>query len=375
MNGSFIPLKDSVNNAIKEVLTSLLEKGCFDAILVPSRVPSGESFVYLLINNKELLESCTPLPPIMPVQGARALQGFTRRGKTNLRVLCVMRPCEIRAAVELSKLRQVELENISFMSIDCPGALVTRDYIEKPNEFDALYERVLEQWEGKDLRPTCHTCVYFSYKDIPSDFHIGIIGHEKNNILLVPLSERGKNVLSEINISCNDDISVWQTRQEEILQKKINQRDTLFLELQDKSAGMENLDSLFSDCINCHNCMRVCPICYCRQCFFESSDQVRIEAENYFIRAQNKGGLKFPSDMILFHLGRMSHMAHSCVNCGACEDGCPMQVPVAQIFSFIGNTVQKMFDYVPGRNREESIPILSYREDELHEYEDSKGKQ
>ncbi len=375
MNGSFIPLKDSVNNAIKEVLTSLLEKGCFDAILVPSRVPSGESFVYLLINNKELLESCTPLPPIMPIQGARALQGFTRRGKTNLRVLCVMRPCEIRAAVELSKLRQVELENISFMSIDCPGALVTRDYIEKPDEFDALYERVLEQWEGKDLRPTCHTCVYFSYKDIPSDFHIGIIGHEKNNILLVPLSERGKNVLSEINISCNDDISVWQTRQEEILQKKINQRDTLFLELQDKSAGMENLDSLFSDCINCHNCMRVCPICYCRQCFFESSDQVRIEAENYFIRAQNKGGLKFPSDMILFHLGRMSHMAHSCVNCGACEDGCPMQVPVAQIFSFIGNTVQKMFDYVPGRNREESIPILTYREDELHEYEDSKGKQ
>lgn len=375
MNGSFIPLKDSVNNAIKEVLTSLLEKGCFDAILVPSRVPSGESFVYLLINNKELLESCTPLPPIMPIQGARALQGFTRRGKTNLKVLCVMRPCEIRAAVELSKLKQVELENISFMSIDCPGALVTRDYIEKPDEFDALYERVLEQWEGKDLRPTCHTCVYFSYKDIPSDFHIGIIGHEKNNILLVPLSERGKNVLSEINISCNDDISVWQTRQEEILQKKINQRDTLFLELQDKSAGMENLDSLFSDCINCHNCMRVCPICYCRQCFFESSDQVRIEAENYFIRAQNKGGLKFPSDMILFHLGRMSHMAHSCVNCGACEDGCPMQVPVAQIFSFIGNTVQKMFDYVPGRNREESIPILTYREDELHEYEDSKGKQ
>lgn len=375
MKGSFIPLKDSVNNAIKEVLTSLLEKGCFDAILVPSRVPSGESFVYLLINNKELLESCTPLPPIMPVQGARALQDFTRRGKTNLRVLCVMRPCEIRAAVELSKLRQVELENISFMSIDCPGALITRDYIEKPKEFDALYERILEQWEGNGLRPTCHTCVYFSYKDIPSDVHIGIIGHGKNNILLVPLSEKGKNVLSEIDVPCSDDISAWQTKQEEILQKKTNQRNTSFSELQDKSAGMENLDNFFSDCINCHNCMRVCPICYCRQCFFESSDQIRIEAENYFIRAQNKGGLKFPSDVIFFHLGRMSHMAHSCVNCGACEDGCPMQVPVAQIFSFIGNTVQKMFDYVPGRNREESIPILTYKEDELHEYEDSKGKQ
>ncbi len=71
----------------------------------------------------------------------------------------------------------------------------------------------------------------------------------------------------------------------------------------------------------------------------------------------------------------MSHMALSCVNSGACEDGCPMDVPVAQVFSFIGDTVQKMFDYIPGKDRNEPIPILTYKEDELHEYEDSKGQQ
>jgi len=373
MKGSTIPLKDNLNNTIKKILKTLLEKECFDAILVPSRVPSGESFTYLLINNKDFLESCTPLPPIMPVQGARALQNFTRRGKTNLKVLCVMRPCEIRASIELSKLRQIELENISFMSIDCPGVLVTRDYIDKPKESDTLYEEVIIQWKGEHLRPTCNACVHFSYKDILSDIHIGVVGQKNHNILLVPLSEKAKAVLGKIDIQCSDDISSWQTKINEISQKKMNQRNTLFSELQGKSAGAENLDKLFSECINCHNCMRVCPICCCRQCFFESSDEVRIESEDYFIKAQNKGGIKFPTDMLLFHLGRMSHMSLSCINCGICEDGCPMDVPVAQVFSFIGDAVQKMFDYVPGKDRNEPIPILTFKEDELREYEDSKG--
>ncbi len=375
MKGKIIPLKDNVNNTIKEVIKSLLEKGCFDAILVPNRVPSGESFTYLLINDQDFLESCTPLPPIMPIQGARALRNLTRRGKTSLKVLCVMRPCEIRAAIELSKLRQVELENISFMSIDCPGALVTKDYIDKPKDSDILYEEVLNQWTSEHLRPTCNTCVDFSYENTPSDIHIGIIGQQKNHILLSPISDKGNALLGKIDIQCSDEISSWQTKVKEILQKKTDQRNKSFSELQNKTAGAENLDNLFSDCINCHNCMRVCPICYCRQCFFESSDEVRIEAENYFIKAQNKGGVKFPANTILFHLGRISHMALSCVNCGACEDGCPMDVPVAQVFSYIGDTVQKMFDYIPGKDRNEPIPILTYKEDELHEYEDSKGQQ
>lgn len=373
MKGKIISSHDGLNKTIKEILRSLLEKGVFDAILVPTRAPSGESFVYLLIKNKDFVESCTPLPPIMPIQGARALKNFTRLGKTNLKVLCVMRPCEVRASVELSKLKQVELENISFISIDCPGAFVTKDYINDPEKFDKLYQKILQTWEGENLRPTCNTCVHFSYEDLPADLHIGKIGTQEDEIIITSLNKEGKQLLGEINIECSNDVSGWQSKVKEILQKKTDNRNTTFLELRSKVSGADNLDNLLSDCINCHNCMRVCPICYCRQCFFDSSDEVRIEAENYFIRARNKGAIKFPADMMLFHLGRMSHMALSCVGCGACEDACPMDVPIAQVFSFMADEAQKMFDYVPGRNKQEAIPIQIYKEDELHEYEDSKG--
>jgi len=370
MKGKIITSQNGLNQVIKGILKSLLEKGLFDAILVPTRVPSGESFVYLLIKDKNLIESCTPLPPIMPIQGARALRELTRLGKTSLKILCVMRPCEVRASVELSKLKQVNLENISFMSIDCPGAFILKDYINDPEKFDKLYQNTLKDWEGENIRPSCNICVRFSHQDTPADIHIGKIGMKENGVIIVPLSTQSNELLSKIDIECTQETTEWQTGIKEKLQKKAENRNKAFSELKGNVSGMENLNNFFSNCINCHNCMRVCPICYCRQCFFDSSDEVRIAAENYFSRAQNKGGIKFPTDMIFFHLGRMSHMGISCIGCGACEDACPMDVPIAQVFEFMADELQKMFNYIPGRDREEQIPVLIYKEDELHEYED-----
>ena len=46
-----------------------------------------------------------------------------------------------------------------------------------------------------------------------------------------------------------------------------------------------------------------------------------------------------------------------------------MSVPIAQIFSLIGDQTQKLFNYEPGRSREEPLPLITYQTDELHEFE------
>ncbi|MCK4234552.1 4Fe-4S binding protein, partial [candidate division WOR-3 bacterium] len=71
----------------------------------------------------------------------------------------------------------------------------------------------------------------------------------------------------------------------------------------------------------------------------------------------------------LFHLGRMTHMSLSCVGCGACEDACPMSIDVSQIFNFVADDSQELFNYVPGKSVEELLPLKTYKEDELHEVE------
>jgi formate dehydrogenase subunit beta len=67
----------------------------------------------------------------------------------------------------------------------------------------------------------------------------------------------------------------------------------------------------------------------------------------------------------------MLHMSLSCVSCGACEDACPTAIPVAQVFSLVGNQNQEEFNYVPGRSRDEPLPLRVYKEEEFEEVEQS----
>jgi hypothetical protein len=48
-----------------------------------------------------------------------------------------------------------------------------------------------------------------------------------------------------------------------------------------------------------------------------------------------------------------------------------MSIPVAQIFSVVADETQRLFDYVAGRNLGEPLPLKTYKEEELHEMEDS----
>ena len=367
--GTIFPAEGSVREGILAFIKQALEKGCFDAVLIPAKTLGDASFSYLLIQDELLLKEAYPLCPIMPVQGAKVLSSLTGHGKGKKKIAAVMRPCEVRATVELVKLGQVDLENIFLISLDCPGALPLSDWVNDPKKAKDAFSELLKGEGRENVRPVCQICDKFSSTG-EEDLHIGILGAKDGNIFLVPRSSKGKSILDKLGLSVEEDISAWKDRVDKFTEQRIEKRQQTQKELGDTVTGLDNLLNTFSKCINCHNCMRVCPICYCQQCFFES-DNMQFSFEDYLKRAEAAGGLRLPPDTLLFHIGRMLHMSLSCVSCGACEDACPTAIPVAQVFSLVGNRNQEAFDYVPGRSRDEPLPLRVYQEEEFEEVEQS----
>jgi formate dehydrogenase subunit beta len=366
--GAILQAKGGVEAALVGWLKEALNKKVFDALLIPVEVPAGDSFAYLLLQDPTILDQASPLPPVMPVQGGKAINRLTMRGSGSKRVAAIVRPCEVRAAVELTKLKQAYLDNVCLITMDCPGVLPLSDYIKDPAAGAARFTEAAAQWDRSPMRPNCQICNHFSLRQAPaSDLHVATLGTD-GTALIIPGSPKGARVLEDMGAPVDAALDGWIERVEGMEKAQTEHRRRAHADLRKRIAGADKLLDVFSSCINCHNCQRVCPVCYCRQCYFESA-ALKLPPENYLARAGRKGALRFLPDVLLFHIGRASHMALSCVSCGACEDACPMDIPVGQVFSLMADRAQEALGYVAGRSLEDALPLVAYEMDELHQVE------
>lgn len=356
--GHVIKATEGTSKAIAGLLKSSLEKKIFEAVLVPIR--TNEGYNYVLTDNADLLERAEIMPPVMSVQGGKVLQALTRHGKSR-KIAAVMRMCEIRAAVELSKLEQTDLENVFFISVDCNGVTPLSDYLEDPSS------------AGTKLRPLCEICTSFSVvgdkqaQDV--DIHAATMGVDEGEVLFIPMSDDGESVLEKLAIDKKKDAGKWVKETEKLQKQRIAAREKALKETKEMVKGLNGLLEVFSRCIECHNCRSVCPICYCRLCFSDK-DTFRETGAEYLDRVQAQGVMKCTDDLLQFHLGRMSHMSLSCVSCGMCEDVCPVDIPVGQVFSAVAEKTQAIFDYFAGKSSDEEQPLRTFELGELVEVED-----
>lgn len=349
-----------VNSAVRDLLARGMEAGLWDAAMVPARVPAGDSYAWLLCRTPAVLEETTPLPPVMAVSGARALYKLARHGISG-RVAVVLRPCEVRAAVELFKREQLPLDDIFVISLDCPGAVPLKDYVDDPGTGEETFNKVAS-WEEESTRAVCRTCDHFSMTT--ADIHIGTLGVKGGNVLVVPAGSKGETAVEKTTDGDGVSVDEWENEVKKRTENRKKSKEKANAALRDEATGPERLAATLGQCISCYGCRSVCPICICRQCYFES-EAMEVPAANTFTRAVRKGAARLPKDTFLFHLGRMAHMSLSCVSCGACEDACPAHIPVAQLFSLVGENTQRRFDYEAGRDRTEPLPMTYYEKDEL----------
>ncbi|MFC1932726.1 Coenzyme F420 hydrogenase/dehydrogenase, beta subunit C-terminal domain [Chloroflexota bacterium] len=354
---------------LKQFLRELLEKGLVDALLVPVELPSGDNVVPTLVTGADSLEAANPLAPVLPVNSARIVSDMTKVAPSQKKIGVVLRPCELRAVVELVKLNQVSLEGLVLIGIDCFGTCSLNNYAKLVEEGQSPTQRALDLVkEGKDdplLREACQVCEYPF--PLNADLTIELIGSDLDkNIFLKAATEKGERILEVLELKESDGSAERQSAITKLISERVRKRDELFKRTVEEVHGLDNLLSDFARCINCHNCRDVCPLCYCKECLFDSP-AFEWEADKYLTWASNKSMLRMPTDTLLFHLTRLNHMAISCVGCGLCQEACPNEIQVFRIFRLVGDRVQKVFDYVPGRSLDEELPLVTFEEAELQE--------
>lgn len=109
-------------------------------------------------------------------------------------------------------------------------------------------------------------------------------------------------------------------------------------------------------CIRCYACRNACPVCYCKECFADSTSPEWL----------SKGDAL--EDKQFFHIVRAFHTAGRCVDCGTCERVCPMGVKLRVLTRKIQKDVKELFGADAGTDLESALPLATFRPDDPDDF-------
>lgn len=303
-------------------------------------------------------------------------------GARNMKIAVTVKGCDAKAMYELGKRNQINMDNIFMIGLNCGGSVspqvarkmiaekygidpddvvkeeidkgqfivITKDGQHKGISIDELEEA------GLGRRPNCQRCE----TKIPRQADIvcgnwGVVGDKAGKATFVEIcSSKGAKLFDGAVSAGAIDTCAPDAKGLAIRSKIENVMINLGKKHQEKQfaslgTGAKRLGFIkgeASRCIKCYNCIEQCPICYCNECSTKKPHLVR-------------PGL-IPPDF-MFHLIRFAHVSDSCVNCGQCQELCPMDIPNALVMHSLQVEMQNLFGYVPGYDMQ--LPVLAFVEE------------
>jgi len=362
-----VKIQQSTEDGLRSFFESLLQDKTVKGIFTLRKINDEGGVSYSLITDADDLKNAVPLYPQMPVNAGKVLSDFTLLEPIQEPVAAVLRPCELRAFIELVKRHHGNLDNILLISLTCGGVRSLKSLGGKNDlkDLSSYWESVSKSDLAPNNRETCQTCEQFIPQN--ADMVIATVGQKDMDkectvFLTSPKGEEYAQAAPGSTVS----EEMENEKTQALMDKRSEQKAKLLETFKHNQSGLKALIKTFAPCLGCHGCRQVCPICLCHLCDFDSKT-LEYQPVNVRSELNQKGGLKVPPGNIFFHLGRMSHMAVSCVSCGMCSDVCPVNIPVATLFSTVGDTLEKVFEYVPGRSLEEPVPEGTFKEQEFVE--------
>jgi len=246
------------------------------------------------------------------------------------RIGFICRGCESRAVRALAIEHQVKRENLYLIGVPCSGILdwkKIQDEVEGPitSAVDNGKEIILEIHGEKQtlkrnafLVDSCRTCT--GIEPVGTDVIIG-----------------------EVHLLDLDDDELPPTWAEEFEKHSPEERYQLFTEETDR-------------CIRCYACREACPMCYCAECFV---DHIMPRWSESMV---TRGGTQ------AWHLIRAFHQTGRCVECGACERACPMDIKMTYMTDKLNADMKKKYGFEVGADDEKQPPFATITLDDKNRF-------
>jgi formate dehydrogenase subunit beta len=333
--------------AVTSLLKYALESGMVDAVVAVKKGQDIYDAVPTLITDPKNLKDtagslhCGTL--LLSKYVAKYLDGA--KGK---KIAMTVKGCDLMGLTELAKRNEVNLDNLLLIGVNCGGTVspvkgrkmiqdafqvdpntVHKEEIDKGQfiiEYEGGHKGIsideLEE-KGYGRRTNCRRCNY----KVPRQADLacgnwGVIGEKAGKATFVEVcSDKGAHLLSRamksgaIATMSPDPKGIEMRGKVEGAMIKLGNkwRRKDFAALKKDPWGIINRET--SRCIKCYSCIENCPVC------FTSADALK--GTSYMV---DRGEVP-PNPM--FHLRRFSHISDTCVNCGQCEELCPMDIPLA----------------------------------------------
>ena len=235
------------------------------------------------------------------------------------RVGVVAKGCDSRAIVALIVEKQIAREKLTIIGVPCHGVIDPHKVVKAVEgeilEAEERGEEIVVRGEGFEkilrredyLSRACETCAHRN----PVLYDV-LIGEE--------VEEDASNRYADV---------------EALEAKPLDERWAYF-------------ERQVSRCIRCYACREACPMCYCEECFVDHTRPRWIWPGVH------------PSDIQIWHIVRAYHQTGRCVECGACERACPMEIPLLYLTKKLCQEVEELYGFEAGMSLEELPPLATF---------------
>lgn len=335
--------------AVRGFLRVLLDNRIVDCVFAPMDLAAEVGPQPQKLSDADALETINPLLPLMLDNAAIALK--TAMAQESCTVFgAMLRPCEVRALIEMAKRGEVDLNHVVIVGVDCLATYdedfyhdVSAHHPDAPHWLMNESLRFARQGQITPYRYrlACQMCVRPAADHTAADVLLGVVGVDAFSKILV-LADESNDVRLKLHKVTDRPATEREVAEREVALWRLTERRNETAERKLAELGLTDTDTdvilaLLNECTLCGACMDACPIC----------DRKMREA------------LEEGCDSFFMAIVENNRRLASCDGCGMCQTHCSGGIPLAAINRALSRRVQTQLDYVPGRDVTEIPPWMT----------------